>query len=225
VGRGDWPHRFAELASFLYTPARWARARSVAWTDELEQLQQQFLKGIYRATEAQRLSDGSAAARAPRLSSPLSPQVSGHLARSARVLAAQGMRFIISGGIVVARGPGVEKAERVLSEIAYRSPMLVEPMRTLCQQQEDATSGHWQWKVCRLCGRAFPAIRKAKACPPCRRRLYRRQVEWSLRSAPVIPVVILPLGLSGQRGVWLWIDKRVRAKAPRSLLLAAGSRK
>ncbi len=45
--RAEWPHRFRELASFLFTPERWAGARKIPWAEVLEDLRVAILLWLY----------------------------------------------------------------------------------------------------------------------------------------------------------------------------------
>jgi hypothetical protein len=53
-----------------------------------------------------------------------------------------------------------------------------------------------RWRICSLCTRAFPARRKTRTCPPCRRRFSRRQIQWRLARAPQTPVAL-----------WIWMKR------------------
>ncbi len=72
-----------------------------------------------------------------------------------------------------------------------------------------------RWGICPLCVRAFPKEGKirSKACPPCRRKWNRRQIQWRLKHAPNEPVAFFVAPPSSRESVWLVIAARVNAPA------------
>jgi hypothetical protein len=67
-------------------------------------------------------------------------------------------------------------------------PEVREALRPVLEEADRALSVPWH--VCPLCGRPFPLhAHAAKACPPCRRRYTRREVERRLARAPRDPIV------------------------------------
>ncbi len=78
-------------------------------------------------------------------------------------------------------------------------------------QRELELSKSRRWGICPLCARVFPASRKTKACPPCRRKWTRRQIQWRLAHAPKDPVVFRVMPPSDPQSVRLSIARGIAA--------------
>jgi hypothetical protein len=92
-----------------------------------------------------------------------------------------------------------------------QSPVLREALRPIQLELEE--SKRKRWHPCSLCGRVFPALGKSKACPPCRRKWTRRQIQWRLAHAPNDPVAFFIAPPSSRESVWLVIAQGVDAPA------------
>ncbi len=215
--------------AFLYAPDRWIRRLKASWTDQLEKLRASLLLALYRQAGApHRLPDGSPGKGiAPeQILSPRSPKVTSELAHTGTLrLAQSGVRFISLGetreGEALAL-TGFSYARHLLASLETHHDDLSEAIRVVHKQLEKAMSGRARWKICRICARVFPARRKIKSCPPCRRRLSRRQVQWRLKSAPKVPLEILSVGMSSRR--WIRFSLGRGLDAPASLRRLAQER-
>ncbi len=59
--RSEWPYQFRELMSFLAAPERWALARKIPWSEDLERLRKDLLHWICHIAGAPRVGpDGFA---------------------------------------------------------------------------------------------------------------------------------------------------------------------
>src|SRR5713101_2720897 len=61
VPRPEWPYPFRELMSLLCAPERWARARKIVWSEDLERLRKDLLYWVWHLAGAPRVGpDGFA---------------------------------------------------------------------------------------------------------------------------------------------------------------------
>jgi hypothetical protein len=201
MARGDWPSQFGELASFLYTPARWARRRGVQWTSSLGREWGHLLWKVYSLAGVPHiLSDGTRSILPTRRTtlSPLAPSMlrlfeSRALATKSSLFNRYTRRPLSlfpksaprkSLGLTAFFEPS---PETLLGEMRKRSPELASLLQPLYGAYAVAVTR--RWKLCPLCGRAFPASRKAICCPPCQARWTRRQRQRRIAQAPKDPVI------------------------------------
>lgn len=190
--RGRWPSEINEFLAFVYTPGLWARRHRVLLTERVESLRRFVLGWLYHRAGVPILGPND-----ERITYPVKPIYGPDAPWVIHALdVGQGQydplvsekRYKIAAG-----GPGIIETDRFLvfgrPYLHDKSdpPVLAKAMRIIEDQAEIAA--RLKWKVCKLCGRAFPAQRNAKACPSCLARLSRRQSHNRLSKSPENPVV------------------------------------
>jgi hypothetical protein len=114
---------------------------------------------------------------------------------------------------------------KILNDLRRSHPQWVTPLRPIYEAVEESLRGRRRraWRMCPLCGRVFPALRKTKTCAVCRLQWTRREIQWRLRGVPRDPVVFLqfpdPSPTSpgmGRSNVYLYVRRGV--DAPKALL-------
>ena len=229
MARPRWHTQIRRLMSFLYTPLRWARACGVPWgTEELELFRRDALHWLYQRAQAPTVGpDGHRSVLSiGKVYSPAAPRVIEALAAAAgeedvaeedrtfthrayvKHLERMGLKVMFSPD----GSPGLDDA----SHWAHAADNVQSPalkMALVPIQQALELSKRRRWKICPLCGRAFPKFGNTKACPPCRRKLTRRQVQSRLAHAPNDAVVFRITPVSDPQSLRLSIAAGVDAPA------------
>jgi hypothetical protein len=189
-----WPRDLGDFSAFLYGPERLARKHGLAWSEVAETIERTrrfALTWLYQRAEVPVVGpDGE------QMTVLAKPIHSPHAARTRHELfdVKYPSEWIDTVEEMAAEeAPKMVETERFLVEgnphlvEDWHSP-LVKKVLSIVEYQARVALRR-KWKVCPLCARVFPAYGKTLACPPCRRRWTRRQVQRRLRRAPKNPVV------------------------------------
>ena len=186
-----WPIDLGEFLAFAYAPERWARKHGLAWTEDLEQRRFLVVVWLYQRAGVPTIGpDGR------RLGVPVKPRYAPTAPWTVREFNDAKYPPALSEKIEqIARGDayGMIEADRIMTTSRahlaenWHPPDVAKALHII-EGQATHIAASRQWKVCPLCGRAFPTIGNTKACPPCRRRFTRRQIQWRLARAPKEPI-------------------------------------
>jgi hypothetical protein len=196
--RAVWPQHLAAVMAFAYAPERWAWVHHFRWIPSLERRRRKLLGWLYQLAGAYMLGLDDQLRPGPalkpvylRYSAPLQGRLDdgdqrerGTLGDRLRAtLAGGGGTIIDTGNILVTPQPwGHLLAQPDDPPSVQQALRKLEPGLRVVMTST--------WKICPLCARIFPARRNTWTCPPCRRRLKPRQIEWRLAHAPRIPVAL-----------------------------------
>ncbi|HLY23521.1 MAG TPA: hypothetical protein VKT83_13740 [bacterium] len=212
-----WPRDLGEFLTFLYAPQRLTRKYGLIWgdvSDILERTRRFALTWLYHRAQLPLVGpDGE------RMTVPAKPIHSPKAARTRHELF--DVKYPPEWTDTVERmayedTPEMVETERFLIEgnphlIEGWHPLGVNTVLRIVERQAKVALRR-KWKVCPLCARVFPAYGKTRACPPCRRRWTRRQVQRRLKRAPKNPIVFRYFKPYGEpQLVYLKITDGVRA--------------
>src|SRR6516225_9688704 len=201
---GRWFGAFTTLCAFLYAPNRWARKHHIRWTPALERRRQFVLGWLYlRAGSLTVNAEGRPIARAKlkRIYTRPSPWLRGRLddgdRRDHRGLGDLVPTVLGKTREIIDTDDRQVTAHPLDAPLARLDATLARPddapavQNALDAIEQDIVLALTRaWRICPLCARAFPAQRKTRACPPCRRRFSPRGVQWRLTHAPQTPVAL-----------------------------------
>ncbi len=228
ISRATWPYWFRQASAFLFAPERWTRAQGVELTPEVEQLRQDLLRRLYQIAGVPTVGLNGVGHRLPktlRLSPPTAPRVTKTLGGYLKGESLKNLtRRLTSIEAKVAVSTRREERPILLLDLPLRHaadhvqlPGFKQAIGPILEVLEDA--GSHQWRVCPLCARPFPASKKARACPPCRRKWTRRQIQRRLPKSSHISLAFLTMD---PQGVRLCLARGVDApSAIRRMALAA----
>lgn len=231
ITRATWPYWFRQVAAFLFAPERWTRAQGLAFTPEVEQLRQDLLRRLYQFAGVPTVGLDGVGHRLPKalgLSAPTAPKVTRALADYMNARSVKGLaKHLASIDAKVAVSTRREERPILLLDLPLRHaadhvqlPGFKQAIGPILEVLEVA--GRHQWRVCPLCARPFPAAKKARACPPCRRKWTRRQIQRRLPKPSHISLAFLTMPLSEPQSVRLCLAKDVDTPpAIRRMALAA----
>lgn len=187
-----WPDEYRELTTFLYQPKRWARAFRVDYTPEVEQLRETALRWLYHRAGAPRVGlQGERNVLSAKPYLPAGPHAIARLTDISEKFETQKLKALEQQGFRIVFSPSNHISLDTVRHWDFLGDVEPQKLREALVpvRHQLELSKSTQWKICRLCGRAFPALGKAKTCPTCRGRWTRRQIEERLSRAPEDPVV------------------------------------
>jgi hypothetical protein len=190
MSKARWPRDLGEFLTFAYAPERWARKHSLDWTEDLQQRSRMVVVWLYHRAGVPTIGpDGR------RIVVPVKPRYAPTAPWVARELNDVKYPPVLSERleqIVRGNSYGMIETDRFMTTSRahlaedWHPPEVRKALHAIEDQASVAASR--QWRVCPLCGRAFPRLGNTKACPPCRRRWTRRQIQWRLVRAPKEPI-------------------------------------
>lgn len=199
------------LLAFVYSPEKWAATHGAPWV-EAQRVWGFAIQLLYLLARVPMMTtDGQETVFEPRRSAlPTSPWVRHLIRREQQLPGYRGDVDLIGELDLMAEGKG-DLSEVFVGRFTARRQFVYaylfdSPLRSVVEQLKHAD--HRTWKVCPLCLRPFPAVRKTKTCPVCRLHLTRRQIQRRLLEAPRDPkrLVALLLAVPAARATYKFVQ-------------------